>query len=78
VGHERFTLTGDPDHAATEIERWLRYYFHEFVPMVADVYRWRSPHAASIVRAWGTITCPECRQPFQARPGEIGIAVEDS
>jgi hypothetical protein len=78
VGDERFTLTGEPDEAATEIERWLRYYFHEFVPLVAEVYRWRSPHAAAILRAWGTVTCPECHAPFVARPGEIGSAVEDN
>jgi hypothetical protein len=76
VGDERFLVSQDPDAAATEIERWLRYYYQEFVPMVAEVYRWRSPHAASIVRAWGTLACPECRQSFVARPGEVGIAVE--
>ncbi|HMF11425.1 MAG TPA: hypothetical protein VKE94_03945, partial [Gemmataceae bacterium] len=73
VGGERFAVDGDPDQAATEVERWLRYYFHEFVPMVAEVYHWRSPHAASILRAWGTIGCPECQARFVARPGEIGI-----
>jgi hypothetical protein len=78
VGKEQFTLTGDPDETAIEIERWLRYYFHEFVPMVAEVYRWRSPHVASILRAWDTVTCPECRWPFQAQPGEIGIAVAET
>jgi hypothetical protein len=77
VGDERFLVSQDSDAAATEIERWLGFYFQEFVPMVAEVYRWRSPHAASIVRAWGTLACPECRQSFVARPGEVGIAVEE-
>jgi hypothetical protein len=75
IGDERITVNGDGDALAMEIERWLRYYFSEFVPMVAEVYRWRSPHAASILRAWGTLPCPECRQPFLARLGEVGIAV---
>jgi hypothetical protein len=76
IGEERFSVTGDPDETAAEIERWLRYYFLEFMPLVAEVYRWRSPHAASIVRAWGTVHCPECVKPLLARPGEVGIVLE--
>jgi hypothetical protein len=76
IGDERFTVSGDPDGAASEIERWLRYFFLEFMPLVAGVYRWRSPHAASIVRAWGTVHCPECGKPLLARPGEVGIVLE--
>jgi hypothetical protein len=75
IGDERISVSGDGDTLGMEIERWMRYYFGEFVPMVAEVYRWRSPHAASILRAWGTVPCPECRQPFLARLGEVGIAV---
>jgi hypothetical protein len=76
IGDHRINVSGDGEALAMEIERWMRYYFSEFVPMVAEVYRWRSPHAASILRAWGTVPCPECRQPFLARVGEVGIAVE--
>src|SRR5262249_38405058 len=76
VGEERFTLTGSPDEAAGQIERWLRYYFNEFVPLVPEVYRWRSPHAAWILRAWGSVPCPECRRPLLVRPGDVGLAVE--
>jgi hypothetical protein len=77
IGDERIPIRGDGDALGLEIERWMRYYFGEFVPMVAEVYRWRSPHAASILRAWGTVPCPECQQPFLARIGEVGIAVEN-
>jgi hypothetical protein len=76
IGDQRINVSGDGEALAMEIERWMRYYFGELVPMVAEVYRWRSPHAASILRAWGTVPCPECRQPFLARVGEVGIAVE--
>jgi hypothetical protein len=76
IGDERINVSGDGDALGMEIERWMRYYFSEFVPLVAEVYRWRSPHAASILRAWGTAPCPECRQPFLARVGEVGIEME--
>src|SRR5260370_42425389 len=70
LGEEQITVSGDGEALAMENDRWLRYYFNEFVPMVAEVYRWRSPHAASILRAWGTLPCTECRRAFLARPGE--------
>jgi hypothetical protein len=73
----RIVVPGDPDEAAAQVERWFRYYFNDFVAQVAEVYRWRSPHATAIMRAWGTVPCPDCKRPLVARPGEVGIAVEE-
>jgi hypothetical protein len=74
---EGIPIRGDPDEAVARIERWFRYYFNDFVSQVAEVYRWTSPHVAAILRAWGIVTCPECSRRFTARPGEVGISLED-
>jgi hypothetical protein len=76
IDGEKIPVRGDATEAAGQAERWLRYYFHEFVPLVAEVYHWRSPHATAILRAWGTVACPECKRPLFARPGEVGIAAD--
>jgi hypothetical protein len=74
---EGIPIRGDPDEAVARMDRWFRYYFNEFVGQVAEVYRWTSPHISAILRAWGIVTCPECNRRFTARPGEIGIALDD-
>jgi hypothetical protein len=74
---EGIPIRGDPDEAVRRIERWFRFYFNEFVGQVAEAYRWTSPHVAAILRAWGIVTCPDCQRRLTARPGEIGISLED-
>jgi hypothetical protein len=78
LGEHRFVFRGDADEAARQVDQWFRYYFNEFVPQTAEVYRWRSPHVAAILRAWGTVPCPECRRPLVARAGDVGILMDGS
>lgn len=74
---ERFVFRSDPDELAEGVERWFRWYFNDFVMQVVEVYRWRSPHVAAVLRAWGSVACPECRRRLFARPGEVGISLEE-
>jgi hypothetical protein len=74
-GH-RFRFDADPEPVATRLERWCRYYFDEFLPAAGDVHRWRSPHATAVLRAWGTVRCPDCGRPLLPRAGEVGVPLE--
>ncbi|HEX5271492.1 MAG TPA: hypothetical protein VFW33_13440, partial [Gemmataceae bacterium] len=74
VDGRRFTFTNDPEHVAIRLERWSRYHFEELLPAAADVHRWRSPDATAVLRAWGTVRCPDCGRPLLPRVGEVGVA----
>jgi hypothetical protein len=76
LGEHRFVFRGDADEVVRQVDQWFRYYFNEFVAQTMEVYRWRSPHVAAILRAWGTVPCPECQRTLVARAGEVGIALE--
>jgi hypothetical protein len=77
LGEHRFVFRGDADEAARQVDQWFRYCFNEFVPQTAEVYRWRSPHVAAILRAWGTVPCPECQRTLVARAGDVGISMSE-
>ncbi len=76
-GH-RFRFTSPPDVVATRLERWSRYYFQEFLPRAGDVFRWQSPDAAAVLRAWGVVHCPDCRRPLLPRLGDVGVSLEEA
>jgi hypothetical protein len=74
-GH-RFGFANDPEAVASRLERWCRYFFDEFVPAAGDVHRWRSPDATAVLRAWGTVRCPDCGRSLLPRVGEVGVPLE--
>ncbi len=74
-GH-RFLFGSDPEPVASRLERWCRYHFGEFLPAADDAHHWRSPHATAVLRAWGTVRCPDCRRPLLPRVGEVGVPLE--
>jgi hypothetical protein len=76
VDGQRFAFANDPEAVASRLERWCRYYFDEFVPAAGDVYRWRSPDATAVLRAWGTVRCPDCGRSLLPRVGEVGVPLE--
>jgi hypothetical protein len=76
VDGQRFAFGSDPEPVASRLERWCRYYFEEFLPAAADVRRWRSPDATAVLRAWGTVRCPDCGRPPLPRVGEVGVALD--
>ena len=75
-GH-RLWFSTDPEVIASRLERWCRYHFEEFLPATGDVHRWRSPHAAAVLRAWGTVRCPDCGRALLPRVGEVGVGLEE-
>jgi hypothetical protein len=76
VDGQRFQFGNDPEPVASRLERWCRYYFDEFVPAAGDVHRWRSPDATAVLRAWGTVRCPDCGRSLLPRVGEVGVPLE--
>jgi hypothetical protein len=74
-GH-RFWFGCDPEPVASRLERWCRYFCDEFLPAAHDVHRWRSPDATAVLRAWGTVRCPDCGRSLLPRVGEVGVPVE--
>lgn len=77
VDRHIFRFSSDPEVVAERIERWCRYYFQEFQPRVAEVLDWQSPDATAVLRAWGTVRCPDCHHPLLPRLGEAGIAIDE-
>jgi hypothetical protein len=78
VDEHHFRSPGPLDNLATRIERWCRYAFNEFLPQAVKVQTWQSPDRAAILRAWGAVSCPECRRYLLARVGEVGIALDEA
>lgn len=78
LGRDAFRSAVELDNLARQLERWFRWVFHDLLPRVDGVLEWRSPHRGAILRAWGAITCPECRQFLLPRVGEVGLAVGEA
>jgi hypothetical protein len=76
VDEYRFWFDSDPDVVAARLERWCRYHFDEFLPAAAAVPGWHSPDATAVLRAWGTVRCPDCGRPLLPRAGEVGVPLE--
>ncbi|MHB1424196.1 MAG: hypothetical protein ACYC3I_13555 [Gemmataceae bacterium] len=77
IGDQRFRSSGPLDVLALRMERWFRYAFSEFLPVLPRVEKWRAPDRLAILRAWGAVTCPECHRQLLPRVGQIGIALEE-
>ncbi len=78
IGEQRFRSSGPLDMLALRMERWFRYAFSEFLPSLPRVEKWQAPDRLAILRAWGAVSCPECRRQLLPRVGQVGIALEDS
>lgn len=66
----------NPADQVRQLGCWSRYHFDEFLPQVAEVLTWESPHSLPL-SARGTATCPECRKELIARPGDMAELAED-
>ena len=63
----------DPDALARRLERWCSYFFRDFLPQTLAAAPNRPSPAASRLRARELTRCPECRQFFLPRRGEVGL-----
>jgi hypothetical protein len=77
MGEHVFRGPGDLEELARRLERWFRYFFHEFRPQVGRVQAWQSPDRATILRSWGAVPCPECGRYLLGRVGEVGLALDE-
>jgi hypothetical protein len=76
LGRQVFRSSGDLDALSRRLEKWFRWVFHEVLPQVDRVLTWESPHRLGLLRAWGAVECPECKQWLLPRVGQVGIALE--
>ena len=60
----------------TRLEKWLRFFFQEFRPQLATVYRNRAPAAARRLVARNGVRCPDCRRRVLPVLGELGITAD--
>jgi hypothetical protein len=75
IGSQRIRCAENPRPFLDQIKRWLRWYFLEFVPSVANTPR---PLTESRHRMWqlNKIACPECGRPLVPCLGDLGVAVK--
>ncbi len=78
LGAHTFRSPKDLDPLSRLLERWFRFGFHEFIPQIEGVLKWRSPDRSAIVRAWGAVPCPTCSRYLLPRVGEVGIALDEA
>jgi hypothetical protein len=78
MGERLFRGPVDLEPLARRMERWFRYFFHEFQSQVDKVQIWQSPDRSTILRSWGAVPCPECRRYLLARVGEVGLALDEA
>lgn len=76
-GEHRFWFREDPEMIVVRLESWLRYYFHEFQPQVADVHRWRPHGLPEGAYQFQVVTCRECERRLIPRPGEVGVRMSN-
>jgi hypothetical protein len=77
IGNHRFELPRNPTLQAAKLERWLRYWFGEFLPQARQALGWRSPGLPASFGLNKTVTCPECRRELLPRIGDIAVLVEE-
>jgi uncharacterized C2H2 Zn-finger protein len=76
LGTQLFRGPQPLDELARRMELWFRFAFHEFLPMTATAAHWHPPDRSALLRAWGTVPCPECGVQLLPRVGEVGLALE--
>jgi uncharacterized C2H2 Zn-finger protein len=76
IGAHTFWYAADPAPVVPRLEKWLRWFFQEFRPQLATVYRSRSPAAARRLVARNGVRCPDCRRRVLPVLGELGITAD--
>jgi hypothetical protein len=73
---QTFELTNDPAALTTRLERWVRFFAHDFRPQSSEVLRRQSPSPALVVQSQHLVECPECHRKVFPRPGDVAAALE--
>jgi hypothetical protein len=77
VDEKHLDFFRNPEVLVSRLERWCRFYFLEFVPLVADVYGWQAPDVAAVLRAWGAVPCPDCHRLLLPVVGKVGVPLQE-
>jgi hypothetical protein len=74
VGVLRIRCAENPRAFLNDVQRWLNWYFLDFVPTVSSAPR---PLTESRHRMWhlSKMTCPECSRTLVPCPGDLGVAL---
>jgi hypothetical protein len=73
----RFIFAEQPDIVVAQIEKLLRFYFHDFLPQLPPFPGRRSPDALRRLRNKNATRCPECRRFALPIRGEVGVSLEE-
>jgi hypothetical protein len=76
IGPHKFWYAEDPAPVVVRLEKWFRFFFSEFRPQLATVYRSRAPAAAQRLIVRNGTRCPECRRRVLPVLGELGITAD--
>ncbi len=78
LGEAKFRGPQPLDDLAKRMERWFRFAFHDFLPLTRAAAHWKPPDRAALLRAWGTLPCPECGVRLLPRVGAVGLDPEQA
>jgi hypothetical protein len=74
---QHLEFLGNPEALVSRLERWCRFFFREFVPLVTDVYGWQAPDVAAVLGAWGAVPCPNCHGMLLPVVGKVGVPLQE-
>jgi hypothetical protein len=77
VGPHRFRVRDNADDVARRLERWLRYYFTDFLLQADSARRWRACGALTPLGPRNGVKCPECRRQVLPQLGDVGVLLEE-
>jgi hypothetical protein len=75
VGKHHFIFRGDPEHLQGHLERWVCYFFDDFLPQTTAAVAWPMPDPNLLHRVQGASVCPECHDWLIPRIGAIGTTL---
>jgi hypothetical protein len=76
AGSHYFWFAYQPHELAAELERWLGYYFRDFVPHLAAWHTRPASDGGKRLRNINALACPECRCALLGRVGSVAVRVE--
>jgi hypothetical protein len=68
LGPCQFDFRDDPTDLARLLERWMSFYFQEFLPRSATMLDRPRSRPVPVPVPKPMLTCPDCREPFVAVP----------
>ncbi len=77
AGNQHIWFSSNPHAVADELEKWLKFYFADFLPQLTKARQPRTGAATKLWRANAT-PCPECHRLVVPIAGEVGLRIADA